>query len=298
MMHAEAAIVTSTRAGRSRTLRGRMTTPAARWAGRVCGLSAVGILAVGVYSKAMPPTVGVDETLLALVIFTAAAVSSVGGFAFSALCGAALFHTQMDRVEIVQTMLISSIGIQVLMILSMWRAIEWLRLCRFLIGGVIGVPVGLFVLLHVERRPFAIGVGALLCIYSAYMILRRPFVLPRRTGMLDVLVGFAGGVTGGAVAFPGAPVTAWCQLKGLTRDQQRGIYQPFILLMQIASLTLMALLSPTTDRAGPALNQVMSVPPALAGALIGLYIYHRCTDRIFLIVVNGMLFLSGVTLLV
>lgn len=274
-----------------------MTAPIAGWVGKISWLSAGGILAVCLYSKALPLTGGIDRTLLALVIFGAAAVSSIGGFAFSALCGAALFHTEMDRVEVVRTMLVSSIGIQLMIIMSMWRNIEWLHLCRFLIGGLIGVPVGLFVLLHFERRLFAICVGGLLCAYSAYMILRRPFVLPRRTCLLDVLVGFAGGVTGGAVAFPGAPVTAWCQLKGGTRDQQRSIYQPFILLMQIASLSLMALLSNETDRAGLALNRVMAVPPALAGALIGLYIYHRCTDRVFLIVVNAMLFFSGLTLL-
>jgi hypothetical protein len=39
----------------------------------------------------------------------------------------------------------------------------------------------------------------------------------------------------------------------------------------------------------------MAVPPAPAG--LGLYIYHYCTDRIFLIVVDAMLFFSGLTLL-
>jgi hypothetical protein len=33
------------------------------------------------------------------------------------------------------------------------------------------------------------------------------------------------------------------------------------------------------------------------GALIGIYIYHKCTDRIFLIIVNATLFFSGLTLL-
>ena len=35
---------------------------------------------------------------------------------------------------------------------------------------------------------------------------------------------------------PGALPTIWCSLKGLTKIQQRGIVQPFILFMQIATL--------------------------------------------------------------
>jgi uncharacterized protein len=297
MLQAEAKSLNGARAARASMMQHLVATPTARWSVKIIAMSAGGIVAVYLYSNAMQFNAGIDGTLLALIIFGAAAVSSIGGFAFSALCGAVLFHTEMDHVQVVQTMLVSSIGIQCLMIATMWRMIDWLRLRRFLIGGMIGVPLGLFILLHVERHLFSWGVGTLLSAYSAYMILRRPFVVSRRLDRLDLLIGFAGGIAGGAVAFPGAPVTAWCQLKGWTRDQQRGIYQPFILVMQIASLAVMALLSDGDGRLKLSLSHVMLVPPALVGALIGIYIYHRCTDRLFLIVVNAMLFFSGLTLL-
>jgi hypothetical protein len=121
-------------------------------------------------------------------------------------------------------------------------------------------------------------------------------VLSPRLARFDVLVGFAGGITGGAVAFPGAPVTAWCQLKGWTRDGQRGVYQPFILFMQITSLTLLSILGKGAGSSGFTLHHFVSVPPALVGALIGLYIYQRSTDRTFSIVINATLFVSGLTL--
>lgn len=297
MSHTEAPVLDGARATRSATVRDFVTGPTARWSAKICGMSVSGITAVWLYSKTMPFAGGIDGTQLTLIVFGAAAVSSIGGFAFSALCGAALFHTSMDHVGIVQTMLVSSIGIQLLMIMTMWKTINWVRLCPFVVGGLIGVPIGLFALLHVERHLFASGIGALLCAYSTYMILWRPFVVPHRVDYLDLLVGFAGGITGGAVAFPGAPVTAWCQLKGWTRDQQRGIYQPFILFMQIASLAFMALLSKGNGRLQLSLEHIISVPPALVGALIGIYIYRRSTDRLFLMIVNVMLFFSGLTLL-
>jgi uncharacterized protein len=278
-------------------LRRILTTPWARCAAKIGGIFLIGMLGVYVYSKHTAPSDGIDKTVLDLILFAAAALSSISGFAFSALCGAALFHTRMDHIQVVQTMLMSSIAIQSLMIITIWKSIDWLRFSRFLAGGLLGIPFGLFILLHVERHLFAVGVGTLLCAYSAYLILRRPFVISPRLGFLDLPIGFAGGITGGAVAFPGAPVTAWCQLKGWSRDQQRGIYQPYILVMQIVSLSLMPLFGKTTGGPGFALDHLNSVPPALAGALIGIYIYQRSSDRVFSVVINSTLFVSGFTLL-
>ncbi|HEX3992576.1 MAG TPA: sulfite exporter TauE/SafE family protein [Acetobacteraceae bacterium] len=273
------------------------TVQGVRYPAKLGGIFLVGAFTVWLYSKFMPASSGADATLVDLILFGAATVSSIGGFAFSALSGAVLFHTRMDNIEVVQTMLLSSIGIQLLMIATIWKSIDWRRFCRFLIGGLVGIPCGLFVLLHVERHLFAAGFGALLCAYSAYVILRPPFVVSPRLAWLDPLIGFAGGITGGAVAFPGAPVTAWCQLKGWTRDQQRGIYQPFILVMQIASLSLMSLVGKSAGHPGMVLHHLNSVPPALAGALVGIYIYRKSTDRTFSVVINSTLFVSGLTLL-
>ena len=270
-----------------------LTMWGARYPAKISVVFLLGAVTVYVYSSRIASSAGIDETLLDLILFGAAAVSSIGGFAFSALCGAVLFHTPMDHIEVVQTMLMSSIAIQLLMITIIWKSIDWRQFCRFLIGGLIGIPFGLFILLHVERHLFAAGFGALLCAYSAYVLLRPPVVVSTRLAWLDIPIGFAGGITGGAVAFPGAPVTAWCQLKGWTRDQQRGIYQPFILAMQIASLSLMSLLAKPTGSHRFVLHHLRSVPPALVGALVGIYIYRKSTDRTFSIVINATLFVSG-----
>lgn len=45
-----------------------------------------------------------------------------------------------------------------------------------------------------------------------------------------------GGITGGAIAFPGVAPTIWCGLRGLPKDVQRGVVQPFILAIQVATL--------------------------------------------------------------
>lgn len=274
------------------------------------GLSMKPIILVGIVTIAAVPLMllyglgaehvgaGAIGPLVCLTVFAAAAVSSIAGFAFSALCGAVLFHTKLEPVLVVQTMLISSIGIQIIMLLSMWRNIAWFTVLRFLIGGMVGLPLGLLILFHVNRRQFCLVMGALLCGYTLYMMLRRPAALPASIARLDPLIGVLGGLTGGIAAFPGAPVTVWCQLKGWTRDAQRGVYQPFILIMQVTSLLLMHLLYAGKSVAPLVWASALTVPPAIIGSLIGLYVFRQCSERAFLLVMNAMLLVSGLTLLI
>ena len=75
------------------------------------------------------------------VVLLASAVSSTIGFAFSALCGALLFHVIDSPVYAVQVMIICSIAIQMFGVATLWHAIDWRSLRAFLIGGLPGKPV-------------------------------------------------------------------------------------------------------------------------------------------------------------
>jgi hypothetical protein len=255
-------------------------------------------LCVILYSRvlAWQDLVATDDLLL-VTVFAAAAISSIAGFAFSAVCGAVLFHLNVSQISAVQTMMICSVGIQTYMVVALWRSIDWRGLAPFLIGGIAGLPVGLAILLHTNRAAFTHWMGALLCAYSVYMLLRRPLVLPQRFRLLDGLIGFAGGITGGAAAFPGAPVTIWCQMLGWQRDHQRGLYQPYILILQVLALSCMFSMGAATPRSPALLTAGLAIPPALAGTMIGLRLYRRFSDRQFFRAVSLLLLVSGVILL-
>src|SRR5712692_5710836 len=91
---------------------------------------------------------GVAFVLVA--VFVASTVSSIAGFAFSALCGALLFHLMDSPVHAVHVMIVCSIAIQLLSVAALWRSIDWPSLPVFLIGGVLGVPAGVYLLLHLQ----------------------------------------------------------------------------------------------------------------------------------------------------
>ncbi|HEY7845086.1 MAG TPA: sulfite exporter TauE/SafE family protein [Bradyrhizobium sp.] len=243
---------------------------------------------------------GVQGVVYALIaVFAASTVSSIAGFAFSALCGALLFHLMDNPVRVVCVMIVCSIAIQMLSVAALWRAIDWKSLGVFLIGGFPGVPAGVYLLLHLPTGTYRIVIGSLLVAYGFYMLLRRPVSWLPMGSVSDACAGFLGGVTGGLAGFPGAFVTIWCALKGWDKARQRGVYQPFILSMQPVTLLAIYLMRPSSSVQGSLDWKALAfVPAALLGAWFGLRIFKRLSDRQFELVVNALLIVSGVGLMV
>jgi uncharacterized membrane protein YfcA len=231
-------------------------------------------------------------------IFVASTVSSIAGFAFSALCGGLLFHLTDSPVYAVQVMIVCSIAIQLLSVATLWRSIDWSSLPVFFAGGVLGVPAGVYLLLHLPAGAYRVVIGALLIAYGGYLLLRRPALRLRTGPVSDACAGFLGGVTGGLAGFPGASVTIWCGLKGWDKSRQRGVYQPFILSMQPIALIVIALMRPASASATELDWKALAfIPAALLGAWFGLRIFKRLSDRQFELAVNALLILSGVGLI-
>ena len=265
------------------------------------GMILVGILGLGLLTAegAILSAQGVPGVAYVLTaIFVAATVSSIAGFAFSALCGALLFHLMDSPVYVVHVMILCSIAIQLLSVATLWRDIDWRSLRVFLVGGFLGVPVGVYLLLHLPTGTYRNAIGGLLIIYGSYLLLRWPVRGFRSGPLSDACAGFLGGITGGLAGFPGAFVTIWCGTKGWDKARQRGAYQPFILCMQPVTLIAIYLMRPSSPvQAQLDWKALAFVPAALLGAWFGLRIFKRLSDRQFELVVNTLLILSGVGLI-
>lgn len=231
-----------------------------------------------------------------MAISLASLVSSIAGFAFSAICGAILFHFHDDPVHIVQIMIICSIANQAAMTWATRGDIDWRGLKVYFVGGAMGLAFGVWVLLHVARTLYTQIFGAFLVGYGVYMLVRKPVVISRPPVMGDLLTGFLGGITGGAAGFPGAFVTIWCGMKGWDKARQRAVFQPFILVMQIAALLAISLASRSgAGGFGLGVEDLLFIPAALFGTAFGLMLYRQLTDRQFARVVNVLLIFSGLS---
>lgn len=238
----------------------------------------------------------IDATLLLTVVsvFTGSLVAGLAGFAFSAISGAILLHWVPPSIA-VPLLLACSITTQLLSITKLWRTMQWRRCAPFLIGGGVGIPIGTKLLEVLDARTFAIAFGAFLVGYCTYMLRRPNIVVPQASRLADVAAGFVGGITGGSVAFPGAIPTIWCSVRGLPKREQRGIIQPYILIMQVATLGYFSKLGIVAS--GTITTYLLCAPVVLGGTWLGLHFFDRIDDAMFRRLVLFFLLLSGLALI-
>ena len=258
-----------------------------------------GLLAASLFCASLVTQHAHHIEIIMAAIALASLVSGIAGFAFSAICGAMLFHLSDDPVQVVQIMVTCSIANQAAMTWAGRQEIVWRQLGIYLAGGALGLLIGVWLLLNAARAHYAHGLGVFLLAYGIYMFVRRPVVVRRQHRMLDFASGFLGGVTGGAVGFPGAFVSIWCGMKGWDKARQRGVVQPFILIMQIATLLAISVLRPSSPGGtGFDFGDMLFIPASLLGTSLGLAIYRQLSDLQFARAVSLLLIVSGVSYVV
>jgi uncharacterized membrane protein YfcA len=233
--------------------------------------------------------------LLSTGVFAGALVSGLAGFAFSAVAGAFLLLI-LPPIEAIPLMMACSIAVQGASMLMLRRTMKWGGSLAFIAGGVLGIPPALYLLHHVDVRTFRTGFGIFLAAYAGYMLLRpvMSYVRDARPRLPNTVVGFAGGLVGGLTAMPGALPTIWCDLCGMSKEQQRGLVQPFIASMQVFAL---ALVLPRSEFSGRLLvDLTLSLPALAAGTVLGVALFGRVNEQVFRRIVFTVLLVGGLGL--
>jgi uncharacterized membrane protein YfcA len=88
----------------------------------------------------------------------------------------------------------------------------------------------------------------------------------------------------------------WTDLKGLRKDEARAIFQPFIVVMQIIAAVGLAMTGFFTLETGKTL--LMALPALALGTWLGMRAYRVIPAEGFRLVLLGLLFLSGLSLVV
>jgi uncharacterized membrane protein YfcA len=229
-----------------------------------------------------------------LLVFVCASASSIAGFAFSPLAGSLLLQTGADPVHAVAILLVASISIQAYSVWLLRHAIKPAELLCYFAGGSLTIGPGSFLLLHTPIRFYLLTLGAFLIAYGSYAMLRPRLHLGPNTRVARMLIGALCGITGATAAFPGAFITIWCGAQYQDKEEQRAIYQPFILGMQLLALAVLAAFRPGV---ATTFDMLVYVPPAVIGARLGFAIFTTLSNAWFDMVVRGFLLLSGLTML-
>ncbi len=147
------------------------------------------------------------------------------------------------------------------------------RLVRVLFPALIGIPLGVRVLSMIDLSILKIVIAGFLILYGGFFSLRR--TLPRfERPVVDVIVGFAGGVRGGAASQSGALPTMWFAMRPWPKHETRGVY---------TGQTLLYL--------------AICFPVTLFAAQLGIWNFKRLEDDQFRRILILLSFASGVQLM-
>jgi uncharacterized protein len=237
------------------------------------------------------------------VFYIAGLESGLSGFGFSGVAAAALaLLPPILGTPLLQTLSTAnqavSIGELRKDMPKSWKEF-WAGPGFYIVGGLAGTPVGIWMLTNLPARQLTLMFGSILVLYCLYSLFNPgKFQISGGGGPIaGIIVGFLGGTLGGFTAFPGAAVVIWSNLRKLPKAKNRAIVQPYIIVGQVYSLTLLALLHPEVFSHQYWVLLGMLVPAVIPGTLTGLAIYRRISDINFKRITYFCLGLSGTTLL-
>lgn len=221
-------------------------------------------------------------------------IQGVSGFAFG-LIATSLWAWTIEPQLVVPTVIFGSFLGQIVSIQSVRKDIRAARVGPFLIGGLLGVPVGAAMLPLLNASVFRLAVGSVLVVYCSVVLLGARLPLVTRGGRAgDLLVGWAAGLMGGASALSGPPMTLWCAMRGWARDEQRSTYQSFFIVTQILTMVMYAATGVINQHSVQLFWLVG--PPIMLASWAGSRWYKHLSDARFTRYLFLLLLLSGLSL--
>ncbi len=233
--------------------------------------------------------------VIALGAVIAGFVQGLSGFAFGMVSMSIWAWSVEPRLAAVLAVFGGLTG-QLIAAVSVRRGFDWSRLAPFLVGGLLGLPLGLWLLPQLDVPLFKALLGTLLVTWCPLMLMGGKLPRIQAGGRLgDGVAGMAGGLLGALGGFTGAIPTLWCTLRGFDKDAQRAVIQNFNLSMLAVTFASYVGSGMVTVKMLPLFAIVAAA--VLVPVLIGARIYVNLSEAAFRRVVMILLTLAGIALL-
>ena len=243
-------------------------------------------------------TGALDLPALLAVLLGALVAGFTAGFSGfgTALVTSGLWYYALPAPMVPPLVVMAAVAGQLVGLVTVRRSFHWHRTAPFLLGGVIGVPVGVAALSTASPQALKTSVGVFLVAYAVLQLtgLARLSVGDWGGRRADAAVGLGGGILGGFAGLSGPLPLVWLQLRGGPGDRQRATYQPFnLVVLATAGIGMAA--------SGRVTGEVLWVagfclPATLDGAYLGARVYVGVSEASFHRAVLALLLASGAVL--
>jgi uncharacterized membrane protein YfcA len=240
-----------------------------------------------------------DPSLYLLILlsgaFLGAFVQGATGFGSGLLINAFWLHI-MEPTHAIPLNVVTSLFISGVPIYKLRKKLDFSKLKQFAIFGVVGIPIGMYLLVISDPSKLKFSIGILLVIYALLMLKISSFSINVNNKSINNLVGFISGIIGGLTALLGIIPVAWFSVQRLPKNTKRGTYEPFIFITSIAAIISFAFAG--LYKIEMIFDLLKIIPALLVGSWLGIKIYNKINDDLFRKVVLGLILLSGLLLII
>lgn len=210
------------------------------------------------------------------------AIFGVAGFAFGVIASLFLHHG-FAAADVIFIVACGALLLNLGLLPRFWRDIDLRQAAPYLVGGSCGLPVGLLLLQRLEPGTVRALIGGLVigyCLYALRQQSRQPLRFSARGGVvIDAAIGAVGGVIGGVSGLGPLVPGIWFGLRGLGKQQQRALTQPFGIWIQSC---MVAWFVATGTVSTQALHGVLFAAPLMIGAAwAGLRVFDSLSTGAF-----------------
>ena len=230
----------------------------------------------------------------AAIIFLGAVVQGTVGFGL-ALTTVPVLLLVLPHQLIPPVLVIVGVVNNLFVLADTWRSVRLREIVPLIIGGVICLPLGAWLLKNLAIGPFKAGVGVIVLL-AAVALLRGWKLRLKPDWWRSAPVGMLSGLLGGATALSGPPVILYYAGKDEDKQSFRGNLIAYFILLNVASII-------TFWQAGLLPVEVWKTAgiflvPLIAGSAAGLWIARIVSERTFRLAVLVLIICIGLSLIV
>jgi uncharacterized membrane protein YfcA len=178
----------------------------------------------------------IEISFIIFIVFIASIIRGFNGFGFSAICVSG-FSFILPAIEIVPVILALEVIISIFMVPYIWSKIDWRFVFKIILGIIVGSPIGLYLLKHLNPETTHLSV-CLLIIFFSILLMKGYSNQKINNNYGKFFTGIVSGTLNGLTTLGGMPVALFLLTTNIQPAIIRGSLAALFFLTDIYAFTL------------------------------------------------------------
>ncbi|WP_404456168.1 sulfite exporter TauE/SafE family protein [Virgibacillus necropolis] len=225
-----------------------------------------------------------------IIILVASILQTSTGFGFSIMATPFLLLLFEPR-EAIQINLILSLVISLALISKIKHDVDFAILKRFILGSLVGLPIGITIFLLLDMTLLKLCVSVLILVLTLLLILNYRI---SQTNKRDFTIGGFSGAFTTSIGIPGPPILLYFSGTNTSKEALRATTLAFYLFIYFVSLVIQIIFAGTTKLIW--ISSLEGLPMVIVGLIIGQLLFKRINQQFFRIMTYILLLFTGLYL--